>query len=247
MANNPYVNKVVYGNQTLIDISDTTATAADVLAGRYFYTAAGAKTLGTGSGGGGSVTQDQDGYIVLPSTGGGGGGGATQHTIHLEFSDSTDTDIDVYYDDSLIGTMITAYEPSTWTYNNKTVYIAELDGVEWYDATPLPYTWITLYEGNASFSSESDDSYAWISSLASETVTEGSVWRVTWGNETKTHNAVYGAPWSGASNRWHINSTTDGTNGVYVITPYDSNAWVFIDFDDLSAHNKYVKLEKATT
>ena len=27
MANNPYVNKVVYGGQTLIDISDTTATA----------------------------------------------------------------------------------------------------------------------------------------------------------------------------------------------------------------------------
>lgn len=89
------------------------------------------------TGGGGSVTQDQDGYIVLPSTGG-GGGGATQHTIHLEFSDSTDTDVSVYYDDSLIGTMITAYEPSTWTYSSKTVVVAELDGTEWYNKQNIP-------------------------------------------------------------------------------------------------------------
>lgn len=51
MANNPYVNKVVFGSTTLIDISDTTAVAADVASGKYFYTAAGAKVQGTGSGG----------------------------------------------------------------------------------------------------------------------------------------------------------------------------------------------------
>lgn len=38
---------------TALDISDTTADAADVAAGKYFYTAAGVKTAGTGSGGGG--------------------------------------------------------------------------------------------------------------------------------------------------------------------------------------------------
>lgn len=90
------------------------------------------------TGGGGSVTQDQDGYIVLPSTGGGGSPSATQHTIHLEFSDSTDTDISVYYDDSLLGTMITAYEPSTWTYSSKTVTLAQLDNVTWYDKQSIP-------------------------------------------------------------------------------------------------------------
>ena len=90
------------------------------------------------TGGGGSVTQDQDGYIVLPPTGGGGSPSATQHTIHLEFSDSTDTDIDVYYDDSLIGTMITAYEPSTWTYSSKTVTLAQLDGTTWYSKQSIP-------------------------------------------------------------------------------------------------------------
>lgn len=102
---------------TALDISDTTATASDVASGKYFYTAAGVKTAGTGSG---------------------GGGGLTQHTIHLEFSDSTDTDIEVDYDDALIGTMITAYEPNTWTYNNKTVVLAQLDNVTWYEPTPIP-------------------------------------------------------------------------------------------------------------
>ena len=67
---NTYVNKVQLADGTsLIDISDTTATASDVLNSKYFYTASGQKVQGTGVAG--SVTQDQDGYIVLPATGGG--------------------------------------------------------------------------------------------------------------------------------------------------------------------------------
>ena len=51
---NQYVNKVqlaVGSGQfaTLIDITDTTAEAADVLQGKYFYTANGAKVEGTAS------------------------------------------------------------------------------------------------------------------------------------------------------------------------------------------------------
>lgn len=45
------INKVEFGGNTLIDITDTTAVAADVLSGKYFYTSAGVKTEGTGSGG----------------------------------------------------------------------------------------------------------------------------------------------------------------------------------------------------
>lgn len=46
-------NKVIYNNETLIDLTDTTAEASDVAIGKYFYTSAGVKTQGTNSGGGG--------------------------------------------------------------------------------------------------------------------------------------------------------------------------------------------------
>lgn len=109
------VNKVVRSDgTTLIDISDTTAVASDVAQGKYFYDASGVKTAGTASGG--------------PSI--------TKHTIHLEFSDETDTDVDIYYNDALLGTMITAYKPVT--YGGKTVTLAQLDNVTWYEPTNIP-------------------------------------------------------------------------------------------------------------
>lgn len=101
---------------TAVDISDTTAIASDVASGKYFYTANGTKTLGTGSGG------------STPS--------ATKHTIHFDFSDETDTDIDVYYDDALLATMIQEYTPTT--YGQKTVILAQLDGVTWYEPASIP-------------------------------------------------------------------------------------------------------------
>ena len=247
------------GMASFTDVTDTTAIASDVLSGKYFYTAAGEKTLGTGTGGGGSVTQDQDGYIVLPSTGGGGGGStlitknitlngtylasgdnadgysqvtvnvqggasvtetqgtygtevvvtsgsapsATQHTIHLEFSDSTDTDINVYYNDSLLGTMITAYEPSTWTYNNKTVYVAELDGVKWYDKTP---------SGDIPLNTELID-YT----------------KVTNGYGVYSDGSVSAADWMAVSDYTPIDSTMTFTA--------KGNMWYYIGFYDSSKNN----------
>ena len=47
MANNQYVNKVEYGGSTVIDISDTTAEAGDVIQGMTFYAKSGAQTTGT--------------------------------------------------------------------------------------------------------------------------------------------------------------------------------------------------------
>lgn len=69
MANNPYVNKVQTADgTTIIDISDTTAVASDVASGKYFYTAAGAKTAGTGTGGGGEVEEKQVNFIDYDGT-----------------------------------------------------------------------------------------------------------------------------------------------------------------------------------
>lgn len=47
MANNEYVNKVVYGDTTVMDITDTTATAADVVSGHDFYLKTGQKVSGS--------------------------------------------------------------------------------------------------------------------------------------------------------------------------------------------------------
>lgn len=42
------------GQASFVDVTDTTAAAADVASGKYFYTAAGVRTQGTSSGGGGT-------------------------------------------------------------------------------------------------------------------------------------------------------------------------------------------------
>ena len=40
-------NKVVFNGQTIIDLTDTTATASDVANAKWFYTNAGVKTQGS--------------------------------------------------------------------------------------------------------------------------------------------------------------------------------------------------------
>lgn len=47
MANNEYVNKVQFGNTTVMDISDTTAEEGTVVEGYTFYTRSGAPATGT--------------------------------------------------------------------------------------------------------------------------------------------------------------------------------------------------------
>ena len=56
------VNIVKYGNQTLIDLTDTTAVASDVAQGKYFYGKDGVKTEGTATGGGGGYVKKTGSY-----------------------------------------------------------------------------------------------------------------------------------------------------------------------------------------
>ena len=161
-----------------------------------------------------------DGYSSVTVNVSGGSPSATQHEIHLEFSDSTDTDIDVYYDDALISTMITAYEPTT--YGQKTVTLAQLDGVTWYEYDPSE-TWETLLEGNIPWNKDdnNDYPYCWISSLSSATIPDGSVWRITYDNVEYRLTAISGnignPKWGGG--------TDDGSNVPFVFNNSGWGAW----------------------
>ena len=79
------------GTASFTDVTPTTAAAADVAAGRYFFTAQGELTLGTNQGGGGvdagQVYQDANGYLVLDNDGGG----------RYDPSDATATAADILY------------------------------------------------------------------------------------------------------------------------------------------------------
>ena len=47
MASNEYINKVIYGGDTLIDLTNDDATRADVVSGKYFHLPTGERTTGT--------------------------------------------------------------------------------------------------------------------------------------------------------------------------------------------------------
>lgn len=57
------------GTATFTDVTDSTATAADVATGKYFYTAAGVRTQGTNSGGGGASNVVQGEFTTSSSAG----------------------------------------------------------------------------------------------------------------------------------------------------------------------------------
>ena len=122
---------------SISDVSNSTGTTAVITGTVPSY---GTKTISQ-NGTYNASTDGYDGYssVTVNVSGGSGGGGTpsqTQHTIYFEFADTTNTTITGYWDDSFISSAITATTPST--YNNKTVTLARLDGVAWYEPMNIP-------------------------------------------------------------------------------------------------------------
>lgn len=109
------VNKVIYGNTTLIDISDTTAESSDVAQGKYFYSANGEKTQGSAIQG--VLDVDIDGVSVVDAN--------KIAQIPAIPSKISDLNNDSGY---ITGMTILSYGHSTWAdfqdayTNNKVVY-----------------------------------------------------------------------------------------------------------------------------
>ena len=167
----------------------------------------------------------------------GGTPSATQHTIHLEFSDSTDTDIPVYYNDSLLGTIITAYEPSTWTYSSKTVTLAQLDGTTWYDKQSIPLN-TELIDYSACL-----DDYA-INAQGQAVATQ-------WYVATDYTPCESGMTFSFRGCRWYYMAFYDSTqafissvsiDSVTTPDPNDSNVGIGTMSTGIPANTKYVRL-----
>ena len=118
MASNPYVNKVVYGGTTLIDISNTTATADKILSGYGAYGADGRWMDGTAAAGSGSA------IAVVDTLDANGGTIRTITAVSLE-GDTVAADklLSGYTAHNSLGEAITGtYVPSsTNTQSNKTV------------------------------------------------------------------------------------------------------------------------------
>lgn len=104
------------------------------------------------------------------------GGGGTTHTIYFEFSDGTDVTLTGYWDSSFISDAIIATTPST--YGQKTVTLAQLDGVTWYEYDPSE-PWETVYDNVTSMYVDGDARYFWLTSLSNVTIPLGSAWRIT--------------------------------------------------------------------
>lgn len=195
-------------------------------------------------------THDVTNYAsAVVSVSGGGTPSATAHTIYFEFSDETNTTITAYWDDSFISNAITATEPET--YGQKTVTLAQLDGVTWYSYDPTE-SWETLYENNATqYNPEGDTTippYCWITSLSDVYPTVGSVWRITFDSVTYRCTAVadgstilIGNPLYGPNY-----SDDDGSGVPFAFYNAGWGAWTgAADLQPYSAnHNVPVKIER---
>lgn len=106
------------GSATFYEVSDTTAEAADVATGKYFYTASGVKTQGTNSGGGGSSKNAQTAQGTTRTT------SSTLTAIGAEMTVSKTGTYDVYWSAFRSNTS-SQYTFATKLYINGTGYGSE--------------------------------------------------------------------------------------------------------------------------
>lgn len=182
------ISKVILNGTTQIDLTtDTVTNSAHIMNGYVGHLADGTQTTGTGQGGSAATlvsktitangtydpaNDSADGYSSV-TVNVQSGGSATQHVIHFEFTDNTNTDVSVYYNDTNFSSVITSSRPTT--YNSKTVETAQLDGVQWY----IREVWETVYDDTPNANQDDPYAYFWISSLADVEILASTVWRVT--------------------------------------------------------------------
>lgn len=202
----------------------------------------------------GTTTEDVTNYVSAQITVNVSGGtpSATAHTIYFEFSDNTNTTITAYWDDSFISDAITATTPTT--YGQKTITLAQLDGVTWYSFDPIE-RWETIWDDNISWSKEDngDYPYCWISSLGNTPITVGSVWRVTYNNTeyrcTGKTASLGGRTYTGFGNPVWSNGTDDGSGVPFVFIDYTIyGAWTGgLNAPNVDNSSYYFKIERLIT
>ena len=180
------------GEVTITEVQNTTGTTGVIDGDAAILTT---KTI-TQNGTYAASSDNVDGYSSVTVNVSGGTPSATQHTIYFEFSDNTNTTINSWYDSSFISDAITATTPAT--YGQKTVTLAQLDGVTWYEYDPT-IRYETLYEeASVSISPNGDGTgFCWIPALSSVSITDGSIWRITIDGDAYVSTAVYYSQLSG--------------------------------------------------
>lgn len=128
------------GTASFTDVSDTTATASDVAAGTYFYTAAGVRTEGTGSGGGGViVTETTDvggGKIVeITATQITGTKSITANGTGIDVSTYQYADVAVPAPTPTLQTIAKSYTPSESQQTEAVTYGTGYDGIDTVNVT----------------------------------------------------------------------------------------------------------------
>ena len=175
----------------------------------------------------------------------------TRHTLYFEYEDGTTETEYVYYDDTLVGTAITATTPTTR--GNKTVTSAQLDGTEWYsytpptpipdpDPDPITENFETLFDNNVEIQTNGDGvtGYLWLSSLANVNISEGSRWRITIDGVSYVKTASY-------DSRFNQIVILYGESGNEKIALYNGNgAWIGY-IADRATGTIALKIERAIT